>query len=389
MKKSYLFLYSLLCTFFFVSCSEEETKFPGESGFIEMPDDGQGELILTDSMIYNNVLELLLDEDTLENGEIKRTISSGQVLHETHPTEYYLIADSVEEAFDYFKAAFVPFNLEDSLRQISSGTWQLNTIGGSLTFHSESTVDGLAFVDVCLKDVPEVTRFIFITRDEWPKNDVDGSAFTMKQLLYCKTNGYVYFCVRGCEESADGGLLVTFDGGWGNDVFERAAKSKYYNYTSFSLKYNCIEKKDFEALRRVLRNYPTEINEKLDNAEEHGWWSNRTILALRAITNKRNGKFIFQNHDWKHHWGEWWSDKYGYYIVTRYYYDSSKDSFTSKTYGKRKPFKFWVGHPEWDEGSYSGSSKLIFDAVKDYTNNGGDISINIGGKRYVFTEIGF
>ena len=115
MKKSYLFLYSLLCTFFFVSCSEEETKLPGESGFIEMPDDGQGELILTDSMIYNNVLELLLDEDTLENGEIKRTISSGQVLHETHPTEYYLIADSVEEAFDYFKAAFASICLSRSV----------------------------------------------------------------------------------------------------------------------------------------------------------------------------------------------------------------------------------------------------------------------------------
>lgn len=293
-----------------------------------------------DTIIYRATLELLCDIDTLSEGEVKRTPVQGTVIDEAYPTRYYLAAETLEEARDYFTYFLVPIIAQDSIIEHIDGELELHTIGGDLIFHPQESSDGLARVDVNLKDLPEITEFVFIRESEWPFNDITSCPFTKGEFYLF--NGNVYFCFREYQSSKDYGALVSFDSGWREDNFGGAGKSEFYNYKPFSVHTGCMEQNNWIELGQYIDDNPNSIREKVENVRDHGYSNNKTVNAISNIVERKGEYTIGNVHYSSHHTffaiGKKLRRKYKWYEIDIYYYDAkesnSKKRCKSVHYGR-------------------------------------------------------
>lgn len=291
---NYKVLLSVIITLFLGSaCSKNEILTDGENIIIEgkeifvedIPYNSSIEEENVDSLTYKCILNNLWYVDSLSNGQVEYKSYFGSKLYPEQPKNYYIAVEDTKEAEDYFRNLIIAIIARDSVKQMNNGDLVLNTIGGNLTFHKNNS-DVIATVDVNLKDLPQIKKYIFISNDEWPKNegeDVYTKPIT-KGSLWKRDNGWYYICVRESGYNSNG-ILITFDGGWDRKEYKSDKVNRTYNI-------NCSP----ENVLGDLRNYYFEndliFKNKFKNIDLNNYNYSETLKVLNRMA--KSYEIVFQ-----------------------------------------------------------------------------------------------
>ena len=308
----------------------------------EMDDDNSAviyEKLKTQSLIAN-----LCKIETLEGGGMRYSSRWGKQLYQIMPSTYYIGVDSLAEAENtYFSIISV---LQDDIDKpikdydIQQGDCQLS-------FKIGNQSDEIARIDIecpVLKDC--LTSIVFIPLELWPEND---AASPFKYLsLWRNKDGHYYLCVR--EAKGDKGIMITFDGGYGEDSFK---KYKYWQ-GEFSLYTNTASATAFECLCRALKYNRDQYNK---------------MLQKLALQNEQKGKgavfsTLYNTEEWltfdryyTYDYGLWWAH-YCYYVRverTKFNKDANWIHFNDYYEHKKTPTKQRPSHSFEFEPTYNKS----------------------------------
>lgn len=317
--KKHLFVsfLTLLCLFGFsfvpMACSDDDDA-PGVEEGIGDETDAEA-LRIRDSLRSVAILSELAAYDSISG---KYTPRLGTALYPEHPDWYYLKAESVDQARDYFKMMFC----DSTVQAGADGVLTCRFAAGSLTFNPSSTADQVASVDVDVPVVPNLKKFVFIRSSEWPTNSTNDMKWGQIWRRTClgTGNAWLYFVAADCNSSSDHVRLITFDGGWKVDPF----RSKTHWQGDFDVYYNCASRATFEGLNRYVCNADPKGKILEDMAMTEKLKNSRLYYMLKGIYDRDNGlDFNVDTHKWgKHLWKAYYC-----YDVTIYYYSASSRSF--------------------------------------------------------------
>lgn len=349
--KQFLSVLSFLCLFcFFVvptSCSDDDETQDVINDEAEDPEDPEAQRI-ADSLRSVSILSELAAYDSISG---KYTPHLGEAIYPEHPEWYYLIADSVEQARQYFLNMFC----DSTVVAGGNNTLICRFDAGSLTFNPTSTADYVAVVDVNVPVISNMKKLVFIRSSEWPHNDDSPMRWGQIWRRTCKGegNGWLYFCATDFNCLSNEVRLMTFDGGWVKDHF-----GKYTHWQgSFDVYGNCASKEAFLGLNNYVQNIDSK-RQILEDLKTFGLGNTRMYKMLQAIYNKDKGlDFNVGTHSYGHHL--WWA--YNCYDVTITYYSAKDRKIWSKYYThKKKPVnggEGWANRNSVSDPKYGVSSE--------------------------------
>ena len=201
----------------------------------------------------------------------------GEAIKAPTPTIYYAIANSVEQARSRYEGivAFLRTETTDGTKtaapdETSEPLPTDVTRGDIHVSFAASSADGeTARITVdCPRLKNVLTAIVFIPETAWPTNDTPAP-FNHLSCWREKSTGRIYVCVQDCR--GGNGIMLTFDGGWGEDWFRNYSywQGEFYlwcntaSYDAFrslsdAWKYNPNRLKSMsDALRKAYPNTTT------------------------------------------------------------------------------------------------------------------------------------
>lgn len=354
MKKNFFIPFlTLLCLFSFsllpMACSDDDDA-PDSEEVIDDEYDPEAQLI-RDSLHSAAILSELAAYDSISG---TYTPHLGTAIYPEHPDWYYLMAESVDEAREYFTTMFC----DSTVQSGAGGVLTSKFIDGSLTFNPTSTADQVASIDVNVPVIPSLKKFVFIRSSEWPTNNTNDMKWGQVWRRTCKGtgNGWLYFVAADCNSSSDNVRLITFDGGWDVDKF----RAKTHWQGAFDVYCNCASKATFEGLHRYVTRADPKGKILKDMAMTEKLKDTRLYCMLKGIYDKDQGlDFNVGTHKWgKHLWRAYYC-----YDVTIYYYSARDRKFWDHYYThKETPCNGgagWVNRNNVADPKYGVSSEYL------------------------------
>ena len=200
----------------------------------------------------------------------------GKVLYPITPTVYYTIANSLEEARDYYET-IVGVASNDSV-VTSPMPDDVKRGDVHVSFAASSAQGEVAQITVdCPRLKNVVTSIVFLTDDAWPENDL-ASPFNFLSLWQYEPNGNYYLTVR--DSKGGMGLMLTFDSGW---TIAKTLKIEYWGNAEAVFYENMASLDCFKALASCMR-YNADKFQKMMNAfAEHGDTNSKTYQVLKRL----------------------------------------------------------------------------------------------------------
>ena len=135
----------------------------------------------------------------------------GRILFENTPTVRYTRALTEEDARNEFLSMICSVATIDSTAADGTMTVSMGS-HGSVRYIPDHQNGHLAYIDVNLKELPDITRITFFRSDAWPENAGTCGGISPGTVLIGRRGGKdVYFlCVKGCGETGTG-YFIGFD----------------------------------------------------------------------------------------------------------------------------------------------------------------------------------
>jgi len=250
------------------------------------------------------VMRALCQVDTVAE-TVVYTPKLGKAIKDATPTVYYTTAADAEEAEGIYQSVVSVLQEEGKSsampHEVTQGDIQLSYIAGG-----EDGQLGRIIVD-CPRLKNVLSAVVILTPQAWPQNDI-ATPCNFLSIWYEVRTGRYYICVR--ELRGTPGVLLTFDGGWGEDQFY---DSDWQD--DFTVWTNCGLQDHFDALSGGMRNNPTKFKNSLDALEKAAGRSNKTWDLLDDMFTHDWERVFDCDYNWSK--GRWWFGK-NYYITVRY-----------------------------------------------------------------------
>ena len=287
-----------------LGCADDgEGGLPGMDG----GNPEEEEYLGTDLMNYERVKSNLFVADTLSPGAVKYTPRSGEVLDNAFPDVYSIGVDSVEEALSFFNTNCVPIGEEDKVASEDGAlVYDLGDYG-RLVYREGDGRDELAFVEIRLTGVEDVSRISFIPMSQWPNNE--ESPLSVGDVVVDNSKGWWWICVRACEGGKPG-ILMTFDGGWSTEFRDDHYKS-YYKCTG------CASREAWNGLAQFYYNNPVEFRAEYEALVQIGASKAMCENALKNLYDNDLHRYIVGDMWDKKHW--WWAKARNVWKASRDY----------------------------------------------------------------------
>lgn len=307
--KKYLFILSLFIIFGVAACSDDDPANKAEETQTE-EDNAQ----ILDSLRYEMLLQQLCFEEEQLNGTVAYTPRHGYALNSAAPTIYYVGVDSLPQAQKKWQE--ITSVMRDSM-EAQTQTNEISILDLHLTYTEGKNKGEIARIDVdcpLLADV--LTSIVFIPMEKWPAN-AKGSQFLLCSVWKENKTGYYYQCVR--KATGNKGILLTFDGGYNQDIFKKYAK---YHGGQFFVWKDCARLEAFEELAFCMTIYKSVFlkaqEQMIKNAGGFDKLSDNRRYTLHNHLGTDNGNRFYNGtfdnaYSWSKKW-YFWGATY-YYIV--------------------------------------------------------------------------
>ena len=282
MKKYMLFFALVSLLTFAVSCNKGNNSGVNE----------EEEAALIDALKAKNLLSSLCRIETLEDGTVKYTPLIGQAIESSKPTTYYTVAETEADARQIF------YGIIAVMIDVPDNSFEVNEVKQGdvhLKFQGKGSGPETAVITVdCPKLKNVLTEIVFLPSASWPTN---AGSTPFKLLSVWKYQGLKYVCVRTSENGT--GIMLTFDGGWGEEWFKKYSywQGEFYLWT------NTAQAEAFDCWAWAIYNKGTEYMQMLKKmGADKGLWE-KALLESVSFDN---------NYSYDH--GIWWA--YACYYVT-------------------------------------------------------------------------
>ena len=291
------------------SSGEEAVKGVAHNEAEQVPegtDTEERSAFIRDSIKTALLMNALCEVDAPETGEVTYTPRLGAVVNASTPTIYYSTAQSEEHAKSTYQS------IVSVLREDGNGANELPneiTQGDITLTYTKGNADGelgRIIVD-CPRLRNTLSAIVFLSEGAWPMNDVATPCNYLSIWQEVSTGRY-YICVR--EAKGQTGVLMTFDGGWGEDPFNDT-----YWQKPFTTWTNCALQEHFGALQQGMVYNSTRFTNALKKLEDAAGRKNKTWDLLDDMF--RLNRTIDFDCDYTWSKGRWWF-KLNYYITVRY-----------------------------------------------------------------------
>jgi hypothetical protein len=359
------------CIVFCAACNDDdENETPNNIDDVE-------DLVYTEAQIDSMNYDMLLDaiapykrDSTATMPE--REVCIGRCLFPARADEFYVKADSLEEASEHFLNIILPVDLRDKVQK-SGDSWTVTVLDATLTFQLSEQTGILAEVDVDIPQLTMIKKIYYVRSAEWPVNADTATPFEGGEIVYNAKTGYFYICA--IPSSYSNGILVTV-----NDLYvDWYTKHNYWQGNFYVINYNASNEA-FVALRKYATERRDMYKSKLRllaqyvEGTKNGNASGLLSFLLNIGNLERDAKkdltdsacFVDKKADVRYIIGNtrysttlyWW--RYYYVVWFDYYYCADMCNYHYKTPNRKS-------HPR--ESDYLGTSQIIFGTypARDYS----------------------
>lgn len=213
-KYKYMILSALVCCISLSGCREKNEPEPPNSN-----DEGYEQTM--EYMInfdrYSEVMYNLYGITPADTIIFKTEPLYGEVLDGRAPDTYSVAVESEAAALGWFVKHCVPLEERDSINALNQDKITLDF--GEFGKVSYSPVSGFATarIEISLKGAEKQKAIELVDKQRWPNNA--GSLFYPGDVVYDKTYGKNFLCVRACE-GGQRGVLINFSQKWSGEEDE-------------------------------------------------------------------------------------------------------------------------------------------------------------------------
>lgn len=227
-----------------MACENDNSKWDEEATVSY----AQLERELMDSIYISRTLDYLCEVTYNEDGTIRYIPDYGEAIDEKSPQDFYVIAESYEDAKERFLEFMLQFRNEENITEKADGTIVYSVKNwGTMTLKPGNNADIYASIDVDFEVLPDMKHIYFIPKSLWPDNQV-STPFTINSILKHRINGKYYICIREYMSDSEG-ILISFNGTkdeWhiGSYKGNKGCRRKMYQswiYTNINTNYEALK----------------------------------------------------------------------------------------------------------------------------------------------------
>ena len=249
----------------------------------------------------------------------------GEAIQAPTPTIYYAIANTVEQARSRYEdiVSFLRTETADNTKTAdpdeTSEPLPTDVSRGDIhvSFAASSADGETARITVdCPRLANVLTSIVFIPETAWPENADVPNPFNYMSCWREKTTGRIYICTQECKGGK--GIMLTLDGGWGEDWF-----TEYDHWQGkFYLWKNTASYDAFRGLSDAYKYSPDKL--KYMNAALQKSYPNSTTAGYMRNFVEYGSTYIFDcdfdyEYSYDHH--VWWAYNCWDVTIKRLYFN--------------------------------------------------------------------